>query len=128
MRHRLARCREVDVEGTLPQPGGLTPIAIPFVRRASSQELYETFRHSAMKCGEDDDGRAVKMDVKYFLRYMATQRDDSPLYVFHSSFEDDKKVWRWWYASTDENPWLIRDFVPAAEGVGLRLRGPEVLS
>ena len=56
------------------------------------QALYEKYRHFGMKCGEDDDGNAVKMKLKYFFRYLMTQKDDSPLYVFHSSFEDDKHV------------------------------------
>lgn len=34
------------------------------------------------RCGEDDDGRPVKLPLGTFLRYAAAQRDDSPLYVF----------------------------------------------
>lgn len=31
------------------------------------------------------------MKLKYFLRYAATQTDDSPLYVFDSMYDDDKR-------------------------------------
>ncbi|KAA8497144.1 Bifunctional arginine demethylase and lysyl-hydroxylase JMJD6-A [Porphyridium purpureum] len=42
------------------------------------------FRHVKMRCGEDDDGAAVRLKIKYFLRYCELQRDDSPLYIFDS--------------------------------------------
>jgi len=43
------------------------------------------------KVGEDDDGYKVKVKLRYFLRYLAQNTDDSPLYVFDSgSFEEDK--------------------------------------
>ena len=47
------------------------------------------YRSTPMKCGEDDDGYSIKMKLKHFLHYMATQRDDSPLYVFDGGFDEE---------------------------------------
>jgi len=41
------------------------------------------------KVGEDDDGYKVKVKFKYFMRYLRENADDSPLYVFDSTFDDD---------------------------------------
>lgn len=49
-------------------------------------------RARMFKCGEDDDGRKIKIKLKHFLRYLHNNKDDSPLYVFDSSFEDDKQA------------------------------------
>eukprot|EP01138_Halocafeteria_seosinensis_P003698 gb/GECG01003779.1/.p1 GENE.gb/GECG01003779.1/~~gb/GECG01003779.1/.p1 ORF type:complete len:432 (+),score=35.55 gb/GECG01003779.1/:1-1296(+) len=64
----------------------------PAKTRWEIEEIYEKYRHRKFKCGEDDDGRSVRIKMKYFLRYMAEQRDDSPMYIFDSSFDDDSKA------------------------------------
>lgn len=72
-------------------PRRLPPLARP-QKHWTPEALYEHARHRKFKCGEDDDGYAVRMKLKYFLRYMASQQDDSPLYIFESRF-DDKARW-----------------------------------
>lgn len=42
------------------------------------------------KCGEDDDGHSITVRLKHFLRYLHNNRDDSPLYIFDSGFDDDR--------------------------------------
>ncbi|KAL3796178.1 hypothetical protein ACHAW5_005667 [Stephanodiscus triporus] len=43
------------------------------------------------KCGEDDDGRSVRMRLRHFLRYLERNRDDSPLYVFDATFDECRR-------------------------------------
>ena len=42
------------------------------------------------KCGEDDDGKSIKIKLKHFLKYLHDNADDSPLYIFDSGFDEDK--------------------------------------
>jgi histone arginine demethylase JMJD6 len=66
----------------------------PAVRKWTLKALEKSsdLRERAFKCGEDDDGHSIKVKLKYFLRYLERNRDDSPLYIFDSSFENDKRA------------------------------------
>jgi histone arginine demethylase JMJD6 len=57
-----------------------------FSNLAKDQELAERL----FKCGEDDDGRSVKVKLKHFLQYVQYNHDDSPLYVFDTAFDEDR--------------------------------------
>lgn len=50
--------------------------------------MNKRFGDTKFKVGEDDDGYKVMVKLKYFLRYIDNQSDDSPLYAFDSSFGD----------------------------------------
>jgi histone arginine demethylase JMJD6 len=67
--------------------------------------LLQHFGDSLFKVGEDDDGDPVRLKLKYFIRYMYSEeaaKDDSPLYIFESSFRESK---------TSENRLTKRDLL-----------------
>ena len=65
----------------------------PATKGAWSEEaLLRKFKNHRFKVGSDDDGYAVRMKLKHFIRYCHDDRpggglnDDSPLYIFDSTF------------------------------------------
>jgi histone arginine demethylase JMJD6 len=52
--------------------------------------LRSSFKDVLFKVGEDDEGYKVKVKMKYFLQYLRYNDDDSPLYVFDSSYDVNK--------------------------------------
>jgi len=63
----------------------------PARHKWSFEQLMRNHPKLKLKCGEDDDEMPLKLSVKTFLQYQATQarKDDSPLYCFDSSFDKD---------------------------------------
>ncbi|RIA85392.1 hypothetical protein C1645_715071, partial [Glomus cerebriforme] len=57
------------------------------------ETLLKNFQDYRFKIGEDDNGDPVRMQFKYYLHYLENEatRDDSPLYIFDSSFGRLKK-------------------------------------
>lgn len=76
-----SRCQPVIVEGAVSHWAA--------TRRWDPTELEKRFRHVLFKVGEDDKGKKLRMKMKYFLDYMAHQRDDNPLYLFETGINDN---------------------------------------
>jgi len=67
----------------------------PARERWGLAELAASAPGVKLKCGEDDDEKSLKLKLRAFLRYQASEAraDDSPLYVFDSAYDRTAKLW-----------------------------------
>jgi len=79
----------------------------PASHKWTFERLSADFGGDKMKVGEDDDGYPVWVKLKHYLRYLAETNDDSPLYVFDSSFYERKGIAK--LGEEYEPPELFRD-------------------
>ncbi|KJE94155.1 hypothetical protein CAOG_08826 [Capsaspora owczarzaki ATCC 30864] len=68
----------------------------PATKNWTEEKLLRKFGGQRFKCGEDDEGYPVKLRFRYYVQYMnhgtgRGNRDDSPMYVFDSSFGKHRK-------------------------------------
>lgn len=54
------------------------------------QAFYDRYKDVSFKVGEDDEGRKIRIRLKYYLEYLVHNTDDSPLYLFESSLESNE--------------------------------------
>ena len=54
------------------------------------EKIYDRYKDVEFKIAEDDDGKKVRVKLKYFFEYLLNNEDDSPLYLFESSIEDSE--------------------------------------
>ncbi len=66
----------------------------PAMERWTLDKLAFDYRNERFKVGEDDDEKNVYISMRYFMDYAVNsqdvQLDDSPLYIFDSSYADRK--------------------------------------
>lgn len=57
-------------------------------RCADPKAIYEKYKNTEMKIAEDDQEKKIKLPIMKYYKYILHQRDDSPLYMFQSGFNE----------------------------------------
>ena len=55
------------------------------------KNLYEKYKDCKLRCGEDDEGYALRVRLGNIFEYIMYNRDDSPLYLFESQIDNPKR-------------------------------------
>merc|ERR1712048_1005260 len=72
----------------------------------ASNAMEERFRHVPFKVAKDDKGKKLRTKFKYYADYIRRQTDDSPLYLFETSMDENA------YIRTLTNDFEIPDVFP----------------
>lgn len=76
-----SKCKPVIIEDCLDD--------WPAMRRWSIEALEERFRNVSFKVAKTDSGKKLRTKFKYYADYLRHQRDDSPLYLFETSVDEN---------------------------------------
>ena len=79
MHHSRLRGQRLEVGEELDLEGSCTLI---------TQAIYDRYKDTEMKIAEDDEEKKIKLKIMKYYKYMLHQRDDSPLYMFQSGFNE----------------------------------------
>jgi len=64
----------------------------PAMQRWAADALEERFKNVDFKVAKDDKGKKLRMKFKYYADYMRHQQDDSPLYLFETSVDENAHI------------------------------------
>uniref|UniRef100_A0A095A5C4 Bifunctional arginine demethylase and lysyl-hydroxylase JMJD6 n=1 Tax=Schistosoma haematobium TaxID=6185 RepID=A0A095A5C4_SCHHA len=81
--------------------------------------LDKKYHNERFKCGEDDKGCPVKLKMKYFIRYMKENEDDSPLYIFDANYGEASATYLFGLLLIAFKAWFVMG--PPRSGTGIHI-------